>query len=303
MRQRVLIVDDSKAIHVALKTLLRDLPIDISSAYDGELGVAMAAALKPDLVLLDVDMPRLSGYDACKRLKADPATGIIPVIFLSGQNSTEEKIRGLDMGAFDYVIKPFEPAELVARVNVSLRMKFLLDLLSQKAMIDGLTGLWNRAYLQQHLAIKTSEASRENTPLSCMIIDVDHFKKLNDVHGHPFGDEVLRGVSQMLLEQSRGEDVVCRYGGEEFVVLMPGVAGEQALSAAERMRKSIAALTFKRGDLELSVTVSVGLADTVDSPGASLVSRADEALYHAKRNGRDRVVKAGSKPVELSHVA
>jgi diguanylate cyclase (GGDEF)-like protein len=289
--QKVLLIDDCPSIHGLVRARLRDEPIELHSAFDGESGLAQAASLAPDLVLLDVEMPATNGFEVCRKLKDDPRTMHVPVIFLTGAASTQEKIRGLEMGAIDYVTKPFDPAELRARVRASLRTKYLMDLLSRKAMIDGLTGLFNRAYFDARLIAEMSLARRTHAPLSCIMVDVDRFKQINDLHGHPFGDEVLRGIGQILADHCRTEDTVCRYGGEEFVVLCPNSASAAAANMAERLRDAIEQNTWTKNGLNVQVTCSFGVADLKEAPPA-LVDLADEALYRAKQGGRNQVIIA-----------
>jgi diguanylate cyclase (GGDEF)-like protein len=207
------------------------------------------------------------------------------------------------MGAIDYVTKPFDPAELRARVRASLRTKYLMDLLSRKAMIDGLTGLFNRAYFDARLIAEMSLARRTHAPLSCIMVDVDRFKQINDLHGHPFGDEVLRGIGQILADHCRTEDTVCRYGGEEFVVLCPNSASAAAANMAERLRDAIEQNTWTKNGLNVQVTCSFGVADLKGSPPPFVVEMADQALYSAKQNGRNRVVIASDSPAELLKIA
>ena len=232
MLQKLLAIDDSESIHALLRVRLRDESVEIFSALDGSSGLEMAKQVGPDLILLDVEMPGSNGFAVCHELKRDPSTNSIPVIFLSGAGATDEKIRGLDAGAVDYITKPFDAAELRARVRAGLRTKFLLDLLSKKAMIDGLTGLWNRAYFDQRLAAETSLAIRSGRPLAVIMADIDYFKRVNDRFGHPCGDEVLRTVGQILSDSCRKEEVVCRYGGEEFGIVVPNSAAADAAGLA-----------------------------------------------------------------------
>jgi len=292
VRHSVLVVDDSTDIHELVQIGLIDEPVDLHSSFSGTEGLETARRLLPDLILLDVDMPKPDGFEVCRNLKADPMTMGIPVIFLTGASSTEEKIRGLELGAIDYVTKPFDPAELRARVAAALRTKRLLDLLAQRAMLDGLTGLWNRAYFDQRVNGEVSLARRNGTPLSCILLDADHFKQVNDNFGHPAGDRVLQMIAQVLSDACRKEDVVCRYGGEEFAILAPGVEERRGAELAERLRQSIATARLTHRGTELQVTCSIGVADTTGPATASLVERADQALYHAKRAGRNRVVIA-----------
>ena len=292
MPQKVLVIDDSDAIHALVKARLSPEPIELHFATDGKVGLEKAVLLLPDLILLDVDMPQPDGFEVCRQLKADSRTVAIPVVFLTGATSTDEKIKGLELGATDYITKPFEPAELRARVRASLRTKYLLDLLGRKAMIDGLTGLWNRAYFDMRLSQELSLTRRTHQPLACIMLDLDHFKRLNDSYGHPSGDEVLRWVGQLLTETCRGEDIVCRYGGEEFVVLCPNTNTEQAADLAERIRSSLESFTWRFRDSTVKVTCSVGVADLRHVPPPTVVELADRALYQAKHSGRNRVVVA-----------
>ncbi len=291
VRQKVLIIEDSRTVHAFLRTHLKDEPVELIAARDGGQGLELARTQSPDVILLDVEMPGLDGFEVCRRLKADAATRVIPVIFLTGASSTERKIEGLNLGAADYVTKPFDPAELRTQVRGALRTKYLLDLLAQKAQVDGLTGLWNRAYFDQRLATEVSTVLRHGSPLSCVMLDVDHFKSINDRFGHPCGDEVLRFLGRVLLEQCRAEDVVCRYGGEEFAILAPTVDGAGAAILAERLRAAIAAASFTRAGMAVPLTCSFGVADTT-SGVERLLEQADRALYRAKQAGRNRVERA-----------
>ncbi len=292
-RQKLLIIEDSRTVHAFLRKHLHDEPVDISLAFDGESGLQLAAATLPDVILLDVEMPGLDGFEVCRRLKEDSTTQIIPVIFLTGASSPQRKIEGLNLGAADYVTKPFDPAELRARVRTSLRTKFLLDLLAQNAQMDGLTGLWNRAHLDRRLAEEVGSVQRRHQALSCVMLDVDHFKSINDRFGHPSGDAVLRLLANILLEHSRAEDIVCRYGGEEFAILCPGVGAAGSGMLAERLRSEIAAATLTCGEHDIPITCSFGVAEASLDPSAMLV-RADQCLYRSKSSGRNRVTVDGN---------
>ena len=299
MPQKVLIIDDSKPIHALLRARLAEEPIELHSAFDGESGLTAALNLCPDLILLDVDMPTPDGFEVCRRLKDDPVTMHIPVVFLTGMASTDQKIRGLELGALDYILKPFDPAELRARVRTSLRQKYLLDLLSKKAMIDGLTGLWNRSYFDQQLAAQLALYRRSGYTVSCIIGDVDQFKGINDTFGHPVGDEALRAIAQILQSNCRLEDIVCRYGGEEFAVICPNTAAIKAGILAERLRESIAGLTMSHRRTPIQLTCSFGVADPSSCPDRSMIDAADQALYQAKQTGRNRTAIAGAEPAAV----
>jgi two-component system, cell cycle response regulator len=290
--QKLLLIDDCESVHALLKVRLRREDVEVHTASGGEEGIALAKSLRPDLILLDVDMPGLDGYEVCRRLKQDPETMQLPVIFLSGQTTTDQKIRGLELGATDYIAKPFEPAELQARVRAALRTKYLIDLLAQRAQIDGLTGSWNRQYLDARLASELSLCRRTSRPLSCLMLDIDRFKHINDTYGHPFGDVVIRAVAQAVTAAVRTEDVVCRYGGEEFAILLPNTTASAALALGERLRQAVAGLVLRCDHDDVTVTCSVGVANLVAEPAPSILELADRALYEAKRGGRNRVVEA-----------
>ncbi len=281
-------IDDATMMHAVVKARLIEDEVEFHSAFGGEEGLLMARKVGPDVILLDVEMPGVNGFETCCRLKADAALSAIPVIFLTGATSTEEKVKGLNYGAIDYVTKPFDSAELQARVRASLRTKELVDLLATRAMVDGLTGLRNRAYFDERFVEEMARFARSKTTLACTMADIDHFKSINDKYGHGFGDFVLRGVAQIMQDVSREDDVVCRFGGEEFVILSPGVNAKGAGVLAERVRLTIAERSFTRGGVSINVTCSMGVSDTTCS--GSLLDAADALLYRAKVEGRNRVI-------------
>jgi len=289
MSDKILVIDDSPDIHTLVKVRLGKEQVVIQCASDGASGLAAAREFRPDLILLDIDMPERDGFAVCTDLKADSMTRDIPIIFLSGATSTKDKIRGLELGATDYVTKPFDPAELQARVRASLRTRELVELLSKKAMIDGLTGLWNRTYLDAHVTIELASARRSDQPLSCIMADVDRFKSINDTYGHSFGDDVLRAIAAVFTQNCRAEDIICRYGGEEFTILLPNTALPRAAELAERLRLAIEVRPFACRDLPVSVTCSLGVANLRASIPPSILELADQALYRAKHSGRNRV--------------
>ncbi len=291
--QRVMVVDDDPAIHHLVRARLKDESLDIVSVFLGSDALPQIIEQQPDLILLDIDMPDMSGLDVCRQIKGSAATMQIPVIFLTGADSMEDKVTGLDLGAVDYVTKPFNPIELRARVRAALRTKFVIDLLAQKAMIDGLTGLWNRGFLDQTLATQIAHAQRNGTPFSLIICDVDHFKLVNDRFGHPVGDDVLRSVARVMRRRVRSSDSVCRYGGEEFVIIASGATAEQTEMLAEDVRRLIEATVTISGRPEVRVTASLGVAQYDGNGATDLLRRADEALYAAKQAGRNTVVTSG----------
>jgi diguanylate cyclase (GGDEF)-like protein len=297
VNQTVLLIDDSPALQALVKVALAADNLDVHGALNGVEGVEAAKRLAPDLILLDLEMPGPDGFEVCEMLASQPETIRIPVIFLSATSEPDLRARGLNAGACDFISKPFHGDELRARVRVALRYKALLEMESRRGMHDGLTGLWNRKYLDQRLIAELKSSQRHGHPLSCIMFDLDHFKALNDAHGHATGDAALRLIGELLPATARAEDVNCRYGGEEFAVLCPGVDADGAAALAERLRELIAQtpipIAISAGEAPslskpLHITASFGVADR--SAGDDLLSAADAALYRAKRQGRNRVV-------------
>jgi diguanylate cyclase (GGDEF)-like protein len=305
----VILVADDEPVNLALiKRRLEWEDYQIHTAADGGEAVELAKRVLPDLVILDVMMPVLDGLQACRLLKDDPETRDIPVIFLSALDDTDTKVSGLSLGADDYISKPFRVEELLARVGVAIRLKRERDRLrhsaevsrrraeaaSEMSMTDPLTGLRNRYGLQRALQRELSEARRYARPLSCLLLDLDYFKAVNDTYGHAAGDTALMQAARVLSEAVRGSDVVCRYGGEEFLVLAPETDAGGALALGEKIRLAVASRLFGDGERVFPLTLSVGAAQLrAGESGNDMLARADEALYQAKQAGRDRVEAAG----------
>ncbi|MEN6406324.1 MAG: diguanylate cyclase [Thermoguttaceae bacterium] len=287
---KLLIVDDSSdALEVARIRLAKE-GLDIYSADGGRVGLEIARREKPDLILLDVDMPEMSGFDVCRELKADSDLCMIPVLFVTASCTAEDKVRGLDLGAVDYVTKPFDSFELCARVRAALRTKHLQDLLVEYAHIDPLTGLPNRRALFERLEREWARIERHGGRLSFIMADIDHFKEVNDRFGHHIGDKMLHAVARAIAKQCRELDLPARYGGEEFAVVVPFETADNAAHLAERCRQEIAAIALPCDGETVSVTASFGVAEATGlSSIAVLMERADQALYEAKRNGRNTV--------------
>jgi diguanylate cyclase (GGDEF)-like protein len=302
MSQTVLAIDDSPEVHDLLDVRLRPEALILHHALTADEGLSRARELRPDLILLDVDLPLVTGFELCQRLKQDPATAGVPIIFLTGASEVYAKVQGFDLGAVDYVTKPFEPAELRARVRAALRTKRYHDLLAARSHVDGLTGLWNRAYFNQRFGEEVSAAKRYGRVLSLLMLDVDHFKRLNDTFGHPFGDQVLTQLGETLNGLLRATDAPCRFGGEEFAIIMTETNEEGASVSAERLREKVAAFTFHPGKgRQVEVTVSIGIVSSESFDAASLsvssmIIVADDALYRAKREGRNRVCVGKAAP-------
>jgi len=290
---RVLAIDDSELIHRLLETRLQGERLELHSARSSDDGLQKAKVLKPEVILLDIALDAMNGFELLEKFKDDPETRNIAVIFISGTNEPMDRVKGLDMGASDFITKPFDAFELKARVRSALRTQHLVKLLEQRAQLDGLTGLWNRRYFDQRMIQEISEAKRHSRPLSLVLCDIDRFKRLNDQFGHPFGDSVLERVAQTL-SGGRTSDITCRYGGEEFGLILASTNIESGYEVAERLRKAIESMVWT-GNPDLIVTASFGICDTENfgdhiTP-KTMLKNADLALYKAKQLGRNRVEK------------
>lgn len=292
---RILVADDSLVVRTVVCDQLEDEGYEVAQAVDGESALAQCAVFLPDAILLDIEMPGLDGHQVLARLKADHDLSDIPVVFLTGRTSTDDMVAGLRAGAHDYLKKPFEPAELLARVGGAVRIKRLQDELRMRnaqldalSRIDGLTGLFNRRHLDEQLQKECTTARRHGQPLAILMLDIDHFKLVNDSEGHPAGDRVLQEFASRLTASVRSGSIVGRWGGEEFLVIAPQTDVVEAGMLGERIRAAIADRAVNLGDHDIAVTVSIGCAVGVGASTA-LVELADAALYRSKAEGRNRV--------------
>jgi diguanylate cyclase (GGDEF)-like protein len=290
---RVLAIDDSELIQRLLETRLRGERLELHSARSSEEGLQKAKVLKPEVILLDIGLDGMNGFQLLEKLKEDSETRNIAVIFISASNEPMDRVKGLDLGAIDFITKPFDAFELKARVRSALRTQHLVKLLEQRAQLDDKTGLWNRRYFDQRMIQEVSEAKRHSRPLSLVLCDIDRFKRFNDQFGHPFGDSVLESVAQTL-SGGRTSDIACRYGGEEFGLILSSTNIESGYEVAERLRKAIESMMWT-GNPDLVVTASFGICDTENfgdhiTP-ETMLENADLALYKAKQLGRNRVEK------------
>jgi len=294
-RQKVLLIDDSPTIHRVVRARIEDLGVDILDAYTGDEGLDSTRHQQPDLILLAVEIGNTSGFALCSLLKQDPATLHIPIIFISGAESTFNKVKAFDLGAVDFVIKPFDPAELRARVRAALKTKELMDMLTTQAQLDGLTGLHNRGYFDKRLMQEMSASRRYGRSVGLLMLDVDHFKRINDELGHPKGDEVLRKLADLVRTVVRESDIACRYGGEEMAIILAESSPSDSYHAGLRLIEEIRSSAELIELIGRQVTVSIGAAcatpDKAMTPD-TLIREADKALYCAKQAGRDRVATA-----------
>jgi diguanylate cyclase (GGDEF)-like protein len=320
----ILLVDDDAASIKLLRRALAELG-QLRFATSGPDALRLARAAVPDLVLLDVEMPGMDGFDVCRLMKAAPELHDVPIIFITSHDGMEQEVTGLTLGAADFISKPLRAALVVARVRTQLAMKAMSDALRQAAATDALTGIANRRQFDGVLLAEWRRAQRSDAPLSLLMIDVDHFKAYNDRDGHPSGDRCLAAIATAMRAATyRSSDLLARYGGEEFGLLLPETDSAGAWTVGQRLLHGIAALGLPHALSTVAehVTVSVGIT-TCEDPGgagdpapdpygapprsaADLVAAADHALYAAKRAGRGRarfvrIDRAATHPaVELS---
>ncbi len=302
----ILIVDDIPANLLLLTQLLDGQSYDVRPVTQGAMALAAARAIRPDLILLDIRMPDKDGYTVCRELKADPETSSIPIIFVSALDDIDGKVRAFECGGVDYVTKPFQPAEVLTRVRTHLALaqaRTALEMANRElqralareaelARIDWLTGVYNRSHFYELATHEFAIATRYDQALAICMFDVDHFKQVNDRYGHLIGDQVLRAVAQTAARQIRAADCIGRFGGEEFILLLPNTDTLAGLMLAERLRAAIADLRVSTEQGEVAVTISAGVAgrQPADTVIERLIDRADQALYAAKRQGRNCVV-------------
>lgn len=307
-QSNILVVDDIPLNVELLRTYLKSSGYSVFEAHDGEEALKSVAQNKPDLILLDIMMPKINGFEVCRKLKSDPRTQFVPIVMVTALQSVEDKVQGLEVGADDFITKPFNKMELLARVKSLLRIKFLHDELEKKiiqldearkrlqqlAVTDGLTGLFNHRFFKEQLMHEFNRATRTKSSLSLAMIDIDYFKFYNDENGHPAGDIVLKKISKLIQRNLRKIDIAARYGGEEFVVILPETSHNAAKIVTEKIRRLVEEepIIHEQKQPNKKLTISLGLAtypdDTKDPD--KLISVADQRLYKAKQGGRNRVV-------------
>jgi len=304
---RILVVDDVPVNIQLLVTYLAAEGYDVVSAKDGHDAMKAVKEHQPDLILLDVMMPKMNGFKVCEVIKSDDATKFIPVILVTALNELEDKVKGMNSGADDFLAKPFNKLELLVRVRSLLRIKHLHDELQEKvielqrtkeelrqlAITDGLTGLYNYRYFKEQLLQELKRAQRHSLNISVVMIDIDHFKQYNDKNGHPAGDVVLKDIARLLRDNIRNIDLAARYGGEEFSLILIETDKPSAKIVSEKIRKLVEdyGFAYESSQPDGKLTISTGVA-TFPGDGEdfdTLVSKADQRLYLAKEAGRNLI--------------
>ncbi|PLX70601.1 MAG: diguanylate cyclase response regulator [Denitrovibrio sp.] len=307
----VLIVDDNKQNLKVLGNVLKEnTDYNLAFAISGEEAFAYINKSLPDMVLLDVMMPGMDGFTVCSELSKNEQTSDIPIIFITAKSETEDIIKGFEAGGVDYVTKPFNDAELLVRINTHVEMKKSRDMLEQKnkelkeaydkieylALTDMLTGIPNRRNITNMMNKEASRCRRNGGTFSMIMCDIDFFKKVNDTYGHDTGDFVLKRVADIIQKNLRQQDIIARWGGEEFLIVLPETMIEDGVRVSEKLRESIEKDTMEYEEHKFSITMTFGVAVYEQDLGIEKsIKKADDALYQGKQSGRNKVVQAHVK--------
>jgi two-component system cell cycle response regulator len=306
--EKILLVEDSKSQANFANEFLKKAGYETIWAEDGKSAIKAAISGNIDVILLDVNLPDMNGNEVCRILKNREDTKLIPIIMLTVKGTVNDKVAGFQSGADDYLPKPYNENELNARIYACLRTKQLQDELKKNnielenalkkleilSITDQLTGLYNRRHFENTLKQEIAKTIRYSTPLSCLMVDIDHFKEINDTYGHNVGDAVLKETAYMIKTKLRDIDTIARWGGDEFILLFPQTKKEEALIPSERILKNISEHIFS-GLEDMQVTLSIGISSIPDpdhkniDSAEKLIHLSDSALYEAKKNGRNRV--------------
>jgi len=292
MNNKILMVDDNKLNIRLLQEILQEEQFNVYTLDEGTNVLETSRSIKPDAILLDIMMPGIDGFEVCRLLKTDFDTKDIPVIMVTAKTEAEDMKRAFNLGAFDYIKKPINEIEVLARLKSALRYKEQQEKLKDMAMKDGLTDLYNHTLLIELLEKEYEKAKRKNCSIAYLMMDIDHFKSINDTYGHLAGDEVLRLLAGILKNNARQSDIVGRYGGEEFGIVLPDISVDDAVMVSERIRSSVEENKYKIENQLIDITTSIGLCFKYPSNSADyhdMIKYADKALYRAKNDGRNRV--------------
>ncbi|MEA3467887.1 MAG: diguanylate cyclase [Thermodesulfobacteriota bacterium] len=296
---KILVIDDQPANLEVLVSFLTDRNFNVRIAENGKWALQVLETYQPDIIILDVMMPEMDGFETCRRIKSNKDTADIPVIFMTALDSIQDKVTGFEAGGVDYITKPFQHVEVLARVNahVALRKQKMKleqqkELLKMMSITDDLTGLFNRRHMTTILEREFGRCQRYGTDLSCLLVDLDHFKRINDTYGHVFGDVVLREFSQSLARSIRATDSAFRYGGEEFLILLPQTDINGAIRIGENIRRRAENTQIEFRNISARVTLSGGISSFYQNhPRTSkeMITFSDTALYKSKKAGRNRM--------------
>jgi len=288
---KVLLVDDTIANIDVLMQTLEPENYSLAIAPNGKKALTIARRLLPDLILLDIMMPDLDGFEVCRQLKKDSSTRDIPVIFITAKSDIKDIIEGFHIGGVDYISKPFYQEEVCARVRTHLQLRKLVEELKHLSSTDQLTGLLNRRTISERIAYEKNRYQRTGKSFCLILCDVDHFKAINDSYGHDAGDHILCEIAELLQTNIRNYDFISRWGGEEFLMLLPDTLLSKGLDAAEKLRQNVAAHDFHYQQHQLNLTLSLGVSEYQDgSTIEACIKQADDCLYQAKKAGRNKVV-------------
>lgn len=291
---KVLVVDDNRLNTMLLEQILEDEDYEVDMLGSGERVVELSKESKPDAILLDIMMPGIDGFEVCRLLKEEPETKDIPVIMVTAKTEGEDLNKAFELGAFDYIKKPIDEVEVIARLKSALRYRNQQKDLEEMAMKDGLTGLYNHKLIIELFNKECDKASRREESMAFVMLDIDFFKNVNDTFGHSSGDDVLKGLSEILLESVREGDIVGIYGGEEFCIVIPNTTENEVYKICERIRKTVEKHIFKTDEADIEITISIGACikhpdNTLDCK--EVITTADKALYIAKNTGRNKTVR------------
>ncbi|QPJ66495.1 MAG: diguanylate cyclase [Candidatus Nitrohelix vancouverensis] len=289
---KILIVDDSNVNLDVLRKILESENFSVFVAPSGTVTLKIAPEVQPDLILLDIMMPDIDGFETCQRLKENPLTADIPIIFLSAKSDTEDMVKGFSLGAVDFIQKPFQGEIVIARAKTHIKVKKLIEQIKSASNSDPLTGLLNRRGMNEKLEEEIARFQRNRQPFCLLLGDIDFFKRVNDDYGHAMGDHVLKEIARIMNLHSRKNDWISRWGGEEFLILLTETPLDGAMKRAETLRREVENAVIHFDDETIKVTMSLGVSVYNDETKNldACIQTADEYLYQAKDNGRNQVM-------------